>query len=207
MNNNEVIQDIRRRYEGTYVFLKMEAKGIETLVKVTKIDESPSKIGVLHLDSSDYGSLTLNFGSDGHSLKFKYPPVGVFQHGRDAYLFRRRPQRQYRRGICTDNSIMHNVTRNFAGNIVQWSAEEVADAFNHKVHTPSEALELLRTGKARSVALKDNFTLCRTMFNTPEHIIFNWQYPVARMDEKGKLSRVYEDVFKSQLDEIEKGTK
>jgi hypothetical protein len=199
MNNGEVVNDFRRRYEGTYVFLKMERTGVETLVKVSRVEDSSTKIGILYLESPEYGALTLNLGSDGHHLKFKYPPVGVFQHGRDAFLFRRRPSRQYRRGICSDNSLMYNVTSSVVGPLSRWSAEEVQDAFNHKVSTPKQAFELLATNKARSVALDNNFSISKSPFETPDYVIWNWQFPVARISEKGVLGKVYEEVFRQDL--------
>jgi hypothetical protein len=204
MSNDEVVQDFRRRYEGTFVFLHRECENEDSLVKVRSVESSPSKMGVLHLESPKFGSLTLNMGSDGHSLKFKYPPVGVFQYGRDAYMFRRRPQRQYRRGVCNDNSLLWNVTRSFAGSFVNWSADEVQAAYDHKVYSFKDAIAALRTNATRSVALADNFSVSKSIFNSPEHVIWYWQYPIARCDEKGNITRVYEDVFKTKLEEIAK---
>jgi hypothetical protein len=200
MSNEEVIQDFRRRYESTYVFLNMEDKGIETLAYVSQVETSSSKMGVLHLTSETYGALTINIGSDNHSLSFKYPKMGVFQHGRDAFLFHRRPARQYRRGICADNSTIWNVTRNFAGNISRWNAREVQAAYDHKVYSVSEALKLLESGAVRSAALPNNFSISHTVFDSPEHVIWYWQYPVARCSAKGKITLIYEDVFKTQLE-------
>src|ERR1700743_1243500 len=110
MNNGEVINDFRRRWEGTYVWLSIDDKKSEELVKLDAIEASSTKVATLYLPSDRVGKLTINFGSEGHSLQFRYPPVGVFQYERDAYVFYRRPERQYRRGICADNSTMQNVT-------------------------------------------------------------------------------------------------
>lgn len=202
MTNAEALADFRRRYEGTYVFLNMESKGADTLVYVQKVAESSSKIGVLHLVSEQYGAMTLNIGSEGHSLKFKYPPVGVFQYGRDAYLFRRRPQRQYRRGICSDNSTLKNITQSFAGNFTEWNAKEVQAAYDHKTYSVKDALTALSDNKMRSVALADNFSVSKTLLKTPEHVVWAWNYPIARCTTTGKLTTVYEEVFKPQLEEL-----
>jgi hypothetical protein len=199
MTNNEVVQDFRRRYEGTFVFLNMEEKNIETLVNIRKVEDSSSKIGVLHLDSEEYGTITLNLGSEGHSLKFKYPPVGVFQHKREALYFRRKPARQYRRGICGDNSLLLNTTRNFAGNFVAWSASEIKSAFDHTVFSVADAMKMLESNKARSVALRDNFSVSLSVFESPDYVVWFWGIPVARCNPKGAITRIYEEVFARKL--------
>lgn len=204
MNNSEVVQDFRRRYEGTWVFLKMENKGVETLVKVHEVSESFSKVAVLNLESSEHGMLTINLGSEGHSLRFKYPSIGVFQHGRDALTFRRRPTRQYRRGVCPDNSSMGPVTRNFAGNFVAWTTNELKSAFDHNTFTPKEALVGLSTSKMRSVALADNFAISESVFEGEDYVVWNWHYPIARLSKAGKIVHVYENVFEAQLSQLER---
>ena len=203
MTNEEVLQDFRRRYQGTFVFLKMEQRGIETLVKVDQVEDSVSKVGVLRLSSDEFGTMTLNIGSEGHSLVFKYPPVGVFQHGGEAYMFRRKPVRQYARGICASNSQMWNVTHSFVGNLTQWSAREIVSAFEGRKFNLGEALELLNKYKThRSVALHDNFTISKSVFENPEYIIWNWGSPIARCTTKGEVTKVYEEVYTNILKDL-----
>jgi len=199
LNNAEVVQDFRRRYEGTFVWLKMEEKNKEVLVKVRQVEDSYSKIGVLHLDSEEFGAISLNMGSDGHSIQFKYPPVGVFQYKKDAYLFRRRPARQYQRGICGGNSIMMNVTRNLVGPITRWTMDEVRAAFDHKTFEKKEALSLLKNRKVRSVALYDNYALCLSLNDNPDHLLFHWNSPIAQVNEDGKVTSVLEESYKRFL--------
>ncbi len=203
MNNEEVIQDFRRRYQGTFVFLRMENKDIETLVKVDEVQDSSSKVGVLRLSSEEFGALTLNIGSSDHSLVFKSPPVGVFQHHNHAFLFQRRPVRQYQRGICSNNSYMASVTAKLTGNLSYWLDSEIKSAFNHKTFSLAEGLDLINKSKIPgSVALKDNFSISRSMFSSPEHVLWYWDHPVARCTSKGEVTKIYEDVMTSQLKEL-----
>lgn len=206
MNNAEILNDFRRRYEGTFVWLTMEEITKETLVKVTRIEDDSNKIGVLRLDSFEYGSLSINMGSDGHSLQFKYPPVGVFQHATDAFVFTRRPARQYRRGICADNSTLRSVTAGVAGNIARFEARTIASAFEHKTYPVREALRMLRTGRARSVALDNNYSLCLSFTSSSrDFVVFHWTLPVGKVDDSGRLTLVYEDVYKSHLNQLFNG--
>lgn len=205
MTNSEILQDFRRRYEGTFVWLSMEDITKETLVKVTRVEDDAEKVGVLRLDSIEYGSLSINMGSSGHSLKFKYPPVGVFQHDVDALAFTRRPARQYRRGLCADNSTLRNVTASVVSNRARFTPREVASAFEHKTFSTNEALRLLRMGRVRSVALADNFAISLSITGTSDYIVYHWINPVARCTREGKLTQIMEDIYKPQLRQLFEG--
>jgi hypothetical protein len=197
MNNSEVLQDFRRRWENTFVWLAMDGRADE-LVKLESIEESSTKIATLNLSGDKIGKLSLNFGSEGHSLQFRYPPVGVFQFQKDAYVFYRRPMRQYRRGICSDNSTMWNVTRNLVGNRCRWIAAEVRAAFDHETFSVATALTLLEQGY-KGVALEGNFSLTQSLFDTPDYVLWHWTNPIGRIDKKGKISRMYEESYRTMV--------
>lgn len=200
MNNEEALADFRRRWEGTYVWLALEEKGEDALVYVNRVESNENKVGVLHLTSEKLGSLTINLGSDGHSLQFRYPPVGVFQHGGDAMVFLRRPSRQYRRGICSDNSSMYNVTRSVTGVLsTQWSVGEIQSAFDHKVSTFADALAQLRKKGIRSVALRNNYALSLSMTKEPDYVLWHWTHPVARISSTGAVVKVLEPAYAKHI--------
>jgi hypothetical protein len=200
VNNAEVVQDFRRRWEGTFVWLAIEGRG-EELVRLESIENSSTKVATLNLSSDRIGKLSLNLGSEGHSLQFRYPPVGVFQHERDSYVFYRRPQRQYRRGICGDNSIMRNTTRNYVGNRSRWDFAEVRSAFAHETYSVPTALTLLETGY-KGVALNDNFSLVQSMFENTDYVLFHWEHVIARVNEKGVVTKLFETLYKDMIQEL-----
>lgn len=203
MNDQEVIQDFRRRWENTFLWLYMEKTSEETLVKLTTVEDSREKVATLHLVSAKYGNFTLNFGSPDHELRFKYPPVGVFQSGMDACLFRRRPIRQYRRGICTDNSTLVNVTRNCVGTLVRLDFPTIVDAFGHHTYSLADACRLLGDGKCRSVALDHNFSVSLSLTTTSyDYILWHWDHPVAYLEKDGKVKLIMEKNYASWINEI-----
>lgn len=209
MNDNEVLSDFRRRWEHTYVWLKMKHKAQETLVLVRQVEQDESKVGVLHLESADYGSITINLGSADHSLLFKYPKSGVFQHGPNAALYRRRPARQWRRGICPDNSTLTSPTRELTGTRIGIELNSLISAFKFKTYSVREALEFLNTRRARSVALAGNFSICLspTMTST-DYLVLFWDNVVARCDSTGKITSVFEKVIEPELNGLfENGNK
>jgi len=201
MNNAEVVADFRRRYEGTYAWLWMDRTQEETLIHIDRIEDNNDKVATINVTGAKYGQLVLNLGSEEYELRFKYPPVGVFQHGDDAMFFRRRPMRQFRRGICADNSYLGNCTRGFVGNRARFGTPEVQSAFDHKTFGEKEALKMLDGGKHRGVALRNNFAMILTVDENPDHLLFHWDQPVARINTKGKVTRVYEKAYAGLLAE------
>lgn len=202
MENDQVLSDFRRRWEETYVWLKMKSKAQETLVYVRSVEYDENRVGVLHLESIDYGSITINFGSADHSLLFKYPKTGVFQRGGHAGFFRRRPQRQWRRGLCSDNGRIASVTAQVTGNMLSFNAETVRAAFVGKTYTKDQALAALAAGMAKSVALSDNLSLSLSFTANPDYVIFFWDMPVGRMNKEGKITQIFDDVMKEPINKV-----
>lgn len=207
METRDVIGDFRRRYEGTYVWLGMPEQNAETLVHVDSITDSDSKMAVLSLTSTKYGQMQVNFGSSEHVLKFKYPPVGVFQKDNEPFMFMRRPQRQYRRGLCGDNSQMFNVTRHLVGSVARWTADEVEAAFSHNTFSFQVALmRLQKEKKLKGVALQNEYSIVRAIDASPDHILFHWSNPIARIStETGKLVKCLEAHYEREIHEVIEG--
>lgn len=183
MNNAEVISDFSRRWANTYVWMYMEQLGREVLVRITSVEEHPKKIATINVQSQEYGQFRINFGSETSSLKFKYPPVGVFQCGTDALMLQRRPARQWRRGLCSDNATLIPTHRWITGKNTQWALSTVQAAFDHKIFTVKDALEQLNKRKVRSAALPDAFSLMLSPTVVHKgHLLLHWGEPVAEVD-------------------------
>lgn len=204
MNDHEVINDFSRRWSNTYVWMYMEQLGREVLVRITSVEEHPKKIATINVTSKEYGNFRINFGSETSSLKFKYPPVGVFQHGIDAVMLQRRPQRQWRRGLCSDNATINPTHRWLSGKVCQWGLEIVQSAFDHKVLSTSSALEQLNKRKIRSAALPNSFSLVlNPTIATKGHILMHWAEPVALVDvESGKITETLQGHFKGIVESL-----
>ena len=173
MNNDEVLHDFRRRYERTYVHLELHAEQREVLAYVESVNHNEEKIGVMNISTVEYGTLQLNLGSEGHTLRFKYPPVGVFQNGFQAHIFFRKPARQYRRGLCSDNSSIITTSRLLGGNSSSFGFDSLQNAFEHRTYSVNIAIGLLtqKHTRYRSVALPDNLSLMASIFENKPHIL------------------------------------
>lgn len=207
MTPQEILQDFRRRYEQTYVFVQEPGGREQNLFHVDRVEEpsgDKNDLGVINLSSIEVGRIRLNIGS-AHTIKFVPPPVGVFQHGNKAVLCKRRPQKQYRRGICNDNTLLMEpvslIDPQFGR--TQFSAEVILAAFEAKQFGIKEGLELLASGKYRSVALTDGFSMCLSLSETStDYLLFHLELPVAKVSSDGKVTRLLEAVFEKQISKV-----
>lgn len=198
MTNAECIEDFKRRYEDTYVFLKSEQMGNEeSLVHVDAVEQCNTHVGVLHLSSIDYGSLRINIASAGHELVFKQPTVGVFQHEHDAIVLTRPAKKQYRRGVASGN-VYFNYPTSMCVDMgsVRWTLDTVNNAFMEKSYSFQDALKMLASGRYRSVALADGFSVTLPIGTGEHYYVFNMTHPVAILDLSGKVVKVLEDAHK-----------
>lgn len=202
MTNDEVLEDFKRRWNHSYVWLKMKQKTVEVLAYIQDVEYDENKIGVIHLDSSEYGSITINLGSADHDLSFKYPPAGVFQYHKVAALFRRRPQRQWKRGICKDNSHITSTLSPLIGNVVPFNTESIQSAFKHQVYGPTEAMTLLANNMAKSVALGDNFSVSLPITKEGSYLISHWDRVVAECNAVGRIEKVHCPVLDKDIQRI-----
>lgn len=209
MNINEIMNDFRRRWDQTYVWVESPESGEESLFHVDRITDDTTKVGTIELSSPEFGKILLNMGT-AHTLKFKYPPVGVFQNGVDAYIFRRVPAKQYKHGIYNGNSTLspvYNIMLGRGQDRAQLRGEQlkfndVLAAFRGERYPFADALKMLSSGKYRSVALQRNWSLCLSPITSDGLTLLYWETPVASLDREGNVLHVYENVFESVLPQV-----
>lgn len=203
MTPAEVVNDFRRRYESTYVFVEFpdDMKMPESLFFISRVSDHEASNGTIELKSDKYGTIQLNMATD-HTIKFKYPPVGVFQHGKVAYYLRRMPHRQWRQGLCNENAKAYDVAVKCTGGGGNGGLtfELVQNAYKGQTYSFREALAMLNGGKFRGIAIHDNFALILSVSQgEASHILLAWSTPIARIDPAGKLVMVMEEAFRPQI--------
>lgn len=207
MNIRDIIHDFSRRYSGSFIHVKMPNKDGTTLCWCDQVVQEGDG-GEIHLNSEEYGHLRLNINTT-HELIFKYPRTGVFQHGREAYVFHRIPKRQWTKGLCSNNASILPVTRRCVsprnhinlGHGTQ-ALPLVHSAFEGQTFSVSTALEMLANKKARSVALPNDFALSLSFVEDPNYFLFYMDIPVARVNKEGKVVHRYEKVYSAEIEEM-----
>lgn len=200
MTPAEIIAEFRKKYEGCYIHVQMPDSTEDSLFYLESVSQTRGEpTGVLKLASEEFGKIQLNMGTT-HTLKFKFPEVGVFQSGGDAYMFRRNPMRQWRRGLCADNGVVVPVwaALRSAGNLMSFTT--VNDAFKGAYFTYPKAISMLESGKYRSVAMSNGFSVVLSMTLDCQYYVMYRTLPIAKVNN-GALS-VLESAFETQLKQI-----
>lgn len=92
----ESLDDFRKRYKGTYLFLKIDGK--EHLVNYEADDEES-----FFFTSPTFGSLVVNENSARNNINFYFPKVGLYNLPTGMADVTRHPARQWKRAPCRDN--------------------------------------------------------------------------------------------------------
>lgn len=98
MTNNA--GDFRQRYKGTYGFFHRD--GLSTLVRLDSVDLERRKVGFVDIKGNDYYAVMNH--DDNIGFSFIAPKAQWHNTGAGPLLVQRVPQKQYRRGICDNNT-------------------------------------------------------------------------------------------------------
>ena len=100
INWAQISEDFRQKYEGTFCRYISPITKVKEVFSITHVDIQPYGPPNIVMVNSRAGELFLTYNTEAE-LDFTFPPIGCFQHGDKALLFKRLHQRQYRKGICT----------------------------------------------------------------------------------------------------------
>lgn len=161
-------QDIKKYYEGTY--LKFTEFG-DRLFRVDHVDQ------YMVSGEDDTETAFQLFLDDNHPYEVNYllPHKAIFQWKDNVYMLQRIPARQYKRGLCSDNTMITNVSNgqtvdvNFASLkafVSKPTYSSFTNAFTSKMKTKAIALtnrmSYLRTG----FIMMDNVKIAQYDFDT-----------------------------------------
>lgn len=145
-------RDFSQRYRGTYGWYTPEI-GKPRAVYITNVSEE--MVQFQGLDGNEYHALA------DKGVKFRFLPfrkkIFVGQDGA-AYVAVRRPARQWRRGICNDNTLVYMLRPDGA------RAVPIATAVKQLMSEEGSKLN-------KGVKLSDNFAIVGTIVYLHEHMI------------------------------------
>lgn len=187
MNPNQIFEDFDRKYQGSFVQVAFPGKQPE-LFQLNRIVNDSSKFPKLQLMSDKLGTVLLNYNTNARIL-FKVPAATYIQHGKDVAFFHRMPERQWKRGIHTNNAKFSNPRSNFelmAGGRYSFDFNVIREAFNPKFCTLDEAVKLINDKGYTGVALSRNVAICKTRRNIK--VLFYRLAPVGTIDDNGNIN-------------------
>lgn len=185
----ETLDDFRKRYRGTYLFLKIKDKDY-----LVRYEEDNGERFVFF--SEDRGNILVTEETARTNLTYYFPETGLYNIQENVYLFSRYPARQWKRAPCAENtSIVKlgdlHLTKNFSF--------ELANAIFYPKYpdTTTEALEKL---KNTSQAINSKFAI---MKGTGKHkksiLLFYKATPVGLVDNNQNIIQVK---YKPLLQEV-----
>lgn len=93
----ESLEDFRKRYKGTYLFLNVRGK--EHLVRYESDNEED-----FCFYSPEFGDLLVDEDTARNQIRIFFPKPGLYNVGEHVYEFTRNPLRQWKRAPCEDNT-------------------------------------------------------------------------------------------------------
>lgn len=193
----ETLEDFRRRYKNTYVFLKI--KGENHLVSYESDNEED-----FSFYSGKYGNILVDEETAREAISFSFPSAGLYNVDGQAVFFCRNPLRQWKRAPCPDNVSISPILKELQLNIAfpEISFKTMEQVFFPEYPNSLEEVEEV----THSLALNKSFALSASHTENPENWIlwFNTS-PIGIVDKRTHtISIKYHAFYQETLDYFRK---
>ena len=179
-------EDIHRYYRCTYV--KFKEMG-DRLFYIR--DVSVNQVRGTDEEGTEF-ELYLNH-DDPYEVDYVLPHKSYFQFNKRACMLQRIPAKQYRRGLCGENTRLTAVGK--TGNLVNVDIGfDVLKAFVSKQAFPSIKTVLTMKNKPLSVALSPRFA-----FVPETGQIYADQHAIATVDKKQQRVSIHREIFRPEI--------
>lgn len=179
-------EDIHRYYRCTYV--KFKEMG-DRLFYIRDVNHSI--VRGTDEDGTEF-ELYLNH-DDPYEVDYVLPHKSYFQYAKRACMLQRVPAKQYRRGLCAENTRLTAIGK--TGNLVNIDIGfDVLKAFVTKQAFPSIKTVLTMKNKPLSVALSPRFA-----FAPEPGLIIADQLTVATVDKKQQKVTIHREIFRPEV--------
>ena len=202
----ESVEDFRKRYKNTYVFLTLNGK--ETLVyyeqdhREEHDDEGEDEFSFW---SPIYGSILVDADCAMGRLSFIFPEAGLYNINEECYEFNRNPARQWKRAPCQDNTSFTSPLKNIGlgiQNIIldHNSAQELF--FPSYPNSIEEAIDNLKT----MVALNGKFGISNSATKDLNKLLFWYKSePIGYINPTEKTIEIHvKQLYQEVVDYVKK---
>lgn len=198
---NALNQDIRQRFESTYVRLGSERTGKTQVFFLEKVVPG-TPYPTLQLKNDDVGSVQLKYDSNVRILL--QPPESGYFFFREKYalVFQRWMGRQWKRTVCSGNSRIHCPYNEIAlgvGPQTRLSTELVSAAYAAERRTYQEAVDMLDKRLALSVPISQHLALGLNPVGVKSHVLWFLQTPIAEVFAAASVIRMHETPFNQEV--------
>lgn len=178
INYRQIADDFRQRFLGTFVHIKFKADMKPELFILRDVQDGDAEPWLTFVNKKS-GTVKLSYTTE-CEITFPFPKVGYFNHDSYAVLFQRLPARRYKRGICSENSVMEIPYKAFYPINVAINEETLTEAFNVSYAPLYNAVDALDKGEIASVALSNTLAIgLSPSTKVKEYVIWFLAKPIA----------------------------
>lgn len=194
----ESIEDFRKRYKGTYLFLTVRGK--EHLVRYESDNEED-----FCFFSAEFGDILVDEETARENISFYFPTSGLYNFDNGVHHFARKPIRQWKRALCEDNGILIPLITELKLNTenLSISMPQVKKLF--KPHYAGSIANAL-LDKRESVAINRNFAISAShQEDQTKKILWYLTSPVGIIDPNMmEITVKYQPFYQEVIDFIRK---
>ena len=199
INFQQLNTDFQQRYEGSYIRIRFPNTTDKIVFYVEKITLGKS-YPLLHLINDTFGRVQLNYDSE-TDMFFKRPKTGYFWYQQKVALFYRKLSlRQWRRGVCLNNS---QITSDYSQMIfiptIGLNTECLDSAYKREIIPFPTAYQLIKTQQALSVPFSYKLAVGLNVTEKTTPIIWFETTPIAEIHNEGTIILVHEKHFMQEI--------
>jgi hypothetical protein len=159
--DEQTVRDLNRRYHNTIISVTEISSGKSSVETISSIEMGDSGVAYVSFGAGDYKKLA--------NYRFEdVPDSCVFDVDGVPFVYQVKPERQWRKGICNDNSHIHSpftgMFEQFYGvydvnySINPYSKKAITNLFNPSIVSLQEGIRKLTEGQQLAVVTsKKNF--------------------------------------------------
>ena len=99
-------EEFRKQYEKTYIRVKFENLPNKQVIVVRECVIETNESGYIVVHSDRLGQCILSWSKSKQIIDYSFPTIGLFNYDSGFLMFYRHPDRQWKRGITSGNSII-----------------------------------------------------------------------------------------------------
>lgn len=196
----DIVEDIRKKYKGTFCFLTLNGK--EYLV-IYSNDDGDNRFC---LESPQFGEIIVDKETIDSCIRFTFPKNGLYNLNGSAVEYHRVPERQWKRAPCPDNSKLTTILSRIGIDVgldTQITLSNLEEIYKEKY--PNSIDEALKKIKY-STALSKKFAISLAPSGKlSEALLWFQNQPIGLINTSTRdVSIKYEHLYQEALDYFRK---
>ena len=202
--------EFRKQYEGTFIRVKFESANDYCVVVVSACIDDDIKHPYIVVSSPSLKQCAINWEESKQTIDYSFPTVGLFNFNNTFQMFCRLPDRQFKRGILSSNSLILDPFYDIkiaskALTVVKIKPlrpdhSNLTSAFDNKFPTSlDQAVQSLNSSEQLGVALNPIFGLSKNPTVSQDIILWKHLNMIGTLSKETKTIEVIESIFQQEV--------